>query len=196
MELQRTMKDAAHAFWNLVVTGVPPDPSEKDYVEITDEMAISKVKEYEKLNNEFKEAEEMTKDLSAGKRFDVQEKFNKIDTCIMVSMFTEGLNLQTCCDCILHERQWNPANEEQAEGRFIRIGQTSKSVIGTYPTASGTIDEHLARLVEEKRVNFHNAMNNDDGSGQTHAWNQGDIIKELASRIVQDANKVTKAAML
>ena len=40
----------------------------------------------------------------------------------------EGLNLQTCSDCVIHERQWNPANEEQVEGRFIRIGQIAETV--------------------------------------------------------------------
>ena len=135
----------------------------------------------------------MTAELTSEKRFETQEKFNETETCIMIASTLaagEGLNLQSCCDCVLHERQWNPANEEQAEGRFIRIGQTADTVTGTYTTAEGTIDDHLASLVEQKRANFHAAMN----SGDAPTWNQGDLMKELASRIVKDATKLQKAA--
>ncbi len=135
----------------------------------------------------------MTAELSSEQRFELQEKFNRTESCVMIASTLaagEGLNLQSCCDCVLHERQWNPANEEQAEGRFIRIGQTAKNVTGTYTTAEGTIDDHLGLLVEQKRVNFHAAMN----QGTAPSWNQGDLMKELASRIVKDATKLQKAA--
>ena len=49
----------------------------------------------------------------------------------------EGLNLQTCCDCVMHERQWNPGKEEQCEGRFIRIGSTATSVSAVYTHMEG-----------------------------------------------------------
>jgi len=52
---------------------------------------------------------------------------------------SEGLNLQFCSDYGMMERQWNPANEEQAEARFIRIGQKATIVNGTYFIATGTI---------------------------------------------------------
>jgi SNF2 family DNA or RNA helicase len=61
----------------------------------------------------------------------------------------EGVDLQTCSDCILHERQWNPQNEDQAApGRFRRIGQTAKVINITCPEAEGTIDEDLDVIVE------------------------------------------------
>lgn len=137
----------------------------------------------------------LTADLSSEKRFETQEKFNETKVCVMIASTLaagEGLNLQSCCDCVLHERQWNPANEEQAEGRFIRIGQTAKCVTGTYTIAEGTIDDHLAALVEEKRINFNAAMN----QGEVPSWNQTNLMKELASRIVKDATKLQKAASL
>lgn len=137
----------------------------------------------------------LTAELSSERRFDTQEKFNKTECAIMIASTLaagEGLNLQTCCDCVLHERQWNPANEEQAEGRFIRIGQKSTNVNGTYVTAAGTVDEFLGKLVEEKRVQFHAAMN----QGEAPVWNQGDIIRELAEQIVNSASKLKKAASL
>lgn len=133
----------------------------------------------------------ITAELSSAERFEVQEQFNKLPRVIMVASTLasgEGLNLQSCADCIMHERQWNPANEEQAEGRFIRIGQTSNTVNGTYVEAEGTIDEHLDIIIETKRRSFHAVMNDSEAP----IWNQSDIGKELASRIVERFNKDNK----
>ena len=148
---------------------------------------------YDKLTDQYKDFPilKLTGGMSAEDRFSTQQKFNDAPRAIMVASTLaagEGLNLQTCCDCILHERQWNPANEEQAEGRFIRIGQTSDTVTATYMTAAGTVDEHLSTIVERKRVDFHNAMN----KGEMPAWKQADIIKELSEKIVKEWNDKNK----
>jgi SNF2 family DNA or RNA helicase len=128
----------------------------------------------------------LTADLTSEARFDVQEKFNSPNYRIMVASTIasgEGLNLQTCSDCIMHERQWNPANEEQAEGRFIRIGQKANAVIATYMLAGGSIDDHFHQLVERKRASFHAAMNN----GTSAVWQNVNLVKELAQAIVDGA---------
>jgi SNF2 family DNA or RNA helicase len=133
----------------------------------------------------------LTAELTAQERFEVQEKFNKSTRAILIASTLasgEGLNLQTCADCIMHERQWNPANEEQAEGRFIRIGQQATAVNGTYVEAEGTIDAHLDVIVENKRRAFHAAMN----KGEAPVWNQTDIGKQLAQMIVDKFNKDKK----
>jgi SNF2 family DNA or RNA helicase len=130
---------------------------------------------------------QLTGGMSPEARFNTQNEFNQAPRAIMVASTLaagEGLNLQTCADCIMHERQWNPANEEQAEGRFIRIGQTYEHVTATYTTAAGTVDEHLDGIVERKRVDFHNGMNR----GEMPMWKQTDIIKELSEKIVNDFN--------
>ena len=75
----------------------------------------------------------------------------------------------------MHERQWNPANEEQAEGRFIRIGQTAQSVNAVYMHADGTCDTDLHSIIEHKRVAFHNSMNNN----QMAVWNEADITSRI-----------------
>jgi len=64
-----------------------------------------------------------------------------------------GLNLQTCANTLVLERQWNAADEEQFESRFHRNGQTYP-VTATYIVANGTIDEFFYDLVEEKRAIF------------------------------------------
>jgi len=127
--------------------------------------------------------------MSGEERFETQKKFNESPRAILVASTLaagEGLNLQTCADCIIHERQWNPANEEQAEGRFIRIGQTATQVNATYAHLEGltTIDPQLDGIVGRKRVQFHNSMNN----GELIRWSEDDVIKELADTIVNAHN--------
>lgn len=135
----------------------------------------------------------LTSDLSSQRRFELTEEFNKTPQCILVASTLasgEGLNLQTCSDAILHERQWNPANEDQAApGRFRRIGAAAIglgiNITVTCTTASGTVDEHLAQIVEQKRKDFHAAMN----KGDMPTWSQTNLAKELAEAIVRDHNK-------
>jgi hypothetical protein len=116
---------------------------------------------------------------------DIQTTFNENKRAIMVASTLaagEGLNLQTCCDCILHERQWNPGKEEQAESRFVRIGSEATSVSAVYAHMEGltAIDASLDAIVERKRNQFHAAMNN----GEQQKWSEDSIMKELADAIV------------
>ena len=64
-----------------------------------------------------------------------------------------GLNLQFCNNCVVLERQWNAADEEQFEDRFNRIGQ-KLPVTAAYPKALKTIDEWFSNMVEQKRAIF------------------------------------------
>jgi SNF2 family DNA or RNA helicase len=90
----------------------------------------------------------------------------------------EGLNLQFCSDAILVERQWNPANEEQFEGRFSRIGQEADSIDITYLVAIGTIDEWLTELIEKKREIVKTAY------GEEGKISENTIILELAEILI------------
>ena len=134
----------------------------------------------------------ITSEMNGQARYDAQVAFNDSPRCLMVASTLaagEGLNLQTCADCVMHERQWNPANEEQAEGRFIRIGQVAEVVNATYAEMQGltVIDPQLDGIVERKRIQFHAAMSN----GEPPRWNQDAIMKELADSIVR-AHKAKK----
>jgi superfamily II DNA/RNA helicase len=130
----------------------------------------------------------LTADLSSEERYNLQVEFNENKRSILVASTLasgEGLNLQTCADCIMHERQWNPMNEEQAEGRFIRIGQTAQSVNATYVEANGTIDNNFDLINEKKRLQFHDVMN----KGEAPVWSQSSFAKELAELIVAKFKK-------
>ncbi len=126
----------------------------------------------------------LTADLTPIERMAIAEKFNSNGNRLLIASTLasgEGLNLQSCSDMIMHERQFNPQNEEQAEGRFIRIGQESESVNATYVHGDDTVDTILDNLVERKRLFFHNSMN----KGAIATWNEKSLVKELVEAIVK-----------
>ena len=136
----------------------------------------------------------LSADMNGMAREEAQNEFNKNPKCILIASTLasgEGLNLQTCSDSIMHERQWNPQNEDQAApGRFRRIGSTADIINVTFMVAQETVDEHLSSLVERKRAQFHNTMN----KSEMIQWNQGDLVKELAEAIVNAENKKSHKA--
>src|SRR5258706_525125 len=98
----------------------------------------------------FKETLHLHAGLGGDERANTARKFKDEDFRVMIASTLaagEGINLQFCSDCIMLERQWNPANEEQAEARFHRFGQTN-TVSSSYMIASETIDEYFTELVE------------------------------------------------
>lgn len=147
--------------------------SNPEWSSLANELVENKIKVM-KLTAEFKDSE----------RFEIQEEFNKLPRCIMIASTLasgEGINLQTCADAVMHERQWNPQNEDQAApGRFRRIGQKSSVINITFTEAEGTIDEHLDGIIEGKRRSFHAVMN----KSKEIQWNQEEIGKQLAQLIV------------
>lgn len=94
-----------------------------------------------------------------------------------------GLNLQFCSDCIMHERQWNPSKEEQAEDRFHRMGQ-GVNVTVDYMICSETIDEYFTELVEQKRAIVAAALDN-----KMIAWDENSLMSELAMILVTKGKK-------
>lgn len=132
-----------------------------------------------------------TSDLNAEERFALQVKFNSLKRCVLVASTQasgEGLNLQTCSDAIMHERQWAPGREEQAEDRFVRIGATSNKVNITYIHADDSVDTIFDGINERKRSEYHNSMN----KGDMIAWNEASVLKELINSIVTSYNKKRK----
>ncbi len=127
----------------------------------------------------------LTGEQGSQERFEIQEKFQNSKRALLVASTLasgEGINLQVCGDAIMHERQWNPQNENQAApGRFRRIGSTSKVINVTFMTAEGTVDDILHEIVEKKRVQFHNSMN----KGEAEKWDESSIAKELAEGIIK-----------
>lgn len=146
------------------------------------------------LVDEKVEVLKYTSELSDAERFMMQEKFNRTPRAVMIASTLasgEGVDLQTCADAVMHERQWNPQNEDQAApGRFRRIGQIAKKINITFPEGEGTIDEHLDYINETKRRQYHNVMN----KSKIPVWDADELGKKLASIIIEKhkAKKVGK----
>lgn len=147
----------------------------------------------EKLNMVLKELElepvlHLTADLDAESRYDMVSEFtnSKSRRLLMASTLAsgEGLNLQVCSDCIMLERQWNPANEEQAEARFPRPGSTAQSIAAVYLVAVGTVDEFFSEIVERKREIVTNTL-----GGEAVEWDQSSIMKELAETLAASGGR-------
>ena len=125
----------------------------------------------------FEEPLMYTSDLNDKQRDEVLQKFEKTGARILLASTLaggEGINLQFCNRMILHERQWNPGNESQAEGRFRRIGAKSDTVFADYCIAAGTIDDFFTEIVEKKRSAFKSGMN-----GEFTDWVESDLMSEL-----------------
>jgi len=121
-----------------------------------------------------------------GARIDEEWKTDPRKRVMIASTLSagEGKNWQMCSDAIIVERQWNPANEEQAEGRFPRPGATAESISITYALALGTPDEYLAEVVERKREICKRTMGN-----EAIAWDQSSVIKEMADLLFSKGGK-------
>ena len=138
---------------------------------------------YQKLNELYpSKVIRMTSSDDSETRMNKIEEFKSSKSVLIAPTLAcgEGINLQFCSHAILMEREWNPANEEQAEGRFSRIGSTSSSVLVNYPTATGTIDEFFAELVEQKRSAITQTLDKEESN-----WNESDIMRELAKVVVK-----------
>jgi SNF2 family DNA or RNA helicase len=69
--------------------------------------------------------------------------------CCSILAAGVGLTLTAASETLFVERAWRPSDLVQAEGRNYRIGQT-RPVTVTYLDAAGTIDEDMAKLLQEK----------------------------------------------
>ncbi|MGN6135369.1 MAG: DEAD/DEAH box helicase [Aureliella sp.] len=85
-----------------------------------------------------------------------------------------GLNLQFCHYVFLFDRWWNPAVEDQAINRAHRIGVTGPVTV-TRMMASGTIEQRIHDVLEEKRALF-NQLFAEAGTPRTVGLSQQEIF--------------------
>lgn len=120
----------------------------------------------------------LSSELSMDERTAVVAEFQKPENRIMIAgtlVAGEGLNLQFCSDCLFLEQEWNPSQEEQAEGRFPRPGSTADKINAIYLIAAGTIDDFLATIKETKRRNIARTLDYDE----TYMEKADSILAEL-----------------
>lgn len=89
-----------------------------------------------------------------------------------------GLNLQRSSDALFCERTWTPSGLIQAEDRVWRLG-SSRPVTITYLDAAGTVDEHIARVVEGKQRLIRTVVD-DDHENSESLETVREVIENLA----------------
>jgi SNF2 family DNA or RNA helicase len=93
----------------------------------------------------------------------------------------EGKDFSFCQQAIIVERQWNAANEEQAECRLIHPTRHDAFVDATYMVARKTMDEGHAQLVEKKREISHKAVGE-----SVVKWDESNFMKELMELMARE----------
>jgi SNF2 family DNA or RNA helicase len=68
-----------------------------------------------------------------------------------------GITLHRASTVLFIDRDWSPANNEQAEDRVHRMGQPSSVNVVTFAVPK-TIDTHVLKLLDEKRETFAKVM--------------------------------------
>jgi SNF2 family DNA or RNA helicase len=139
------------------------------------------------LSNDLNEPLVFHAGLNSQQRYDIVEKFKLDKSRLMIASSLaagEGINLQFCSNCIIAERQWNPANEEQIEGRFMRIGSTADRVDAQYVVVSGTIDEYFTELVEKKRSYMNATLD-----GKATNYSEESLMVELTKIMIEKNRK-------
>lgn len=120
-------------------------------------------------------------------RSEVMEKFKRNESRLMIASMLaagEGVTFPPC-QIVMLERQWNPANEEQAEARPVKIDGSNNQVNATYFLATGTIDEYFANLVEDKRKILKQTMR---GDGEIK-WHEESLMMELVDMLARNGGK-------
>lgn len=89
---------------------------------------------------------------SAKARGEITRAFQagRIKAIVASQAAKEGLTLTRAANTIFVERYWTPADEQQAEDRIHRIGQTRPVTI-TYLHVPNTVDDKMRALIEAKR---------------------------------------------
>jgi SNF2 family DNA or RNA helicase len=72
-----------------------------------------------------------------------------------------GLNLTAASHVIHFDRWWNPAVENQATDRAFRIGQQRNVQVHKF-ICSGTLEEHIDTIIEQKRTLAENVLGADE----------------------------------
>jgi SNF2 family DNA or RNA helicase len=138
---------------------------------------------------------QITGDVSSAERQAIIDTFtNTPGFAVLASQIDAGgvgINLQAASVVILMEAQFKPSTEWQAIARVHRMGQ-SRTVNVHRILASGTIEEHLVRLIKQK-ANLFMAYAHEsaikDSSAMASDPNKSSIEDELLELLAIEAKK-------
>jgi SNF2 family DNA or RNA helicase len=87
------------------------------------------------------------------RQFQAQEPGEKGVFLATIGAAGVGITLHRASTVLFIDRDWSPANNEQAEDRVHRMGQPNAVNIVTFAVPN-TIDTHVLKLLDEKRKTF------------------------------------------
>ena len=128
----------------------------EDFLESGEKLVVfaSHVDVQHDLADRFPDAVHILGSDSPATRDEAVQRFQNdpdVQLCVCsLRVAAHGLTLTAASDVAFVELGWTPAEHDQAEDRCHRIGQED-SVTAWYLLASGTIDERIAALIENKR---------------------------------------------
>lgn len=106
------------------------------------------------------------------------------DVILCTKAAMTGVTLTRASNVLFVERWWVPAHEEQAEDRIHRITQKD-AVYAWYLMARGTIDTHIAKLVDSKRSATSRVLGTEDVDEEEHE-HHAERDKALVTALVQE----------
>ena len=119
-------------------------------------------------------------------RQDMIDTFNKDDSYPVFLLSTRaggmGLNLTAADVCILHDLDFNPFNDRQAEDRCHRIGQ-KKPVTIIKMVTEGTVDEDIYKMQERKESMNEAIM--EKGGGKKKKSNDNEEMARMANAALE-----------
>lgn len=116
----------------------------------------------------------------------------KIQAIVCTQAAKEGLTLTRGAAAIFVEHFWTAADEQQAEDRQHRIGQT-RPVTVAYLHAAGTIDDYMRETVESKRALVDEIIGDEETEAKAQDEAQADIVKTLTRGTAVTPGSIYKA---
>lgn len=99
-----------------------------------------------------------------------------------------GINLISADTVIIHDIDFNPYNDKQAEDRCHRMGQTKPVTIHRF-ISEGTIEEGMAMVAKEK-LNLEREVTTDDGETNNVEQDHKCMVRLLTMALgMKDENK-------
>lgn len=111
----------------------------------------------------------------------------KADVFIAPIKTAVGITLTRSNESLFVERTWTPSQMTQAEDRQYRIGQL-RPVTATYIDAAGTVDEHIAAVLEAKQMLISSVVDGAEASDDTFL-----TVKEVVDRFMASAGERAEA---
>ena len=113
-----------------------------------------------------------------------QFQANRFPVILCSKAGKEGITLHSARHLLFVERFFTSADEEQAEDRIRRIGQTHKTTIW-YLHAAGTVDDRLDTIVRAKRVIISKSLRAED-TAETTISNVETLVRSWEEFIPRD----------